>query len=265
MPLDWSILNTNQPVDIGGNFARGYQIGQAIVDKYHERNALAALAQTPNDPTALATLYKVNPTLGAHFEDRGRQLAATQRRATIAQQYAGGDTTGARVAALGAGDIDLAEQLGKLDDATKKQAVDFWEKAGPIAYKLKQTPDPAQRQALWSQAKPILQSEGIDSAQLDKFDPTNEGQLDAAITMAQKVGDLASQGKIEWHQQGENPSFATDAMGHPIGTQNPAIPAAAVPPVTATDKSGRKVQFNPQSKAWEPLGGAGGNASGGFP
>jgi hypothetical protein len=49
--------------------------------------------------------------------------------------------------------------------------------------------------------------------------------LDAAITTAQKVSDLISQGKIEWHQQGENPSFATDSMGHPIGSANPATVA----------------------------------------
>jgi hypothetical protein len=233
MGLDWSILRSDGPVDIAGNFARGYQIGSAIIDKYHERNALAALAQQPNDPRALSMLYQVNPQMGAHFEARGTQLQATQRQATLGAQYASGDTRGAEVAAMSAGDFDLAKQFQTLDESKVKTAADFWEKAGPIAYKLKQTADPAQRQALWQQAKPILQSEGIDQSKLDQFDPTNDQQLDAAIVMSQKVSDLVNQGKIEWHQQGENPSFATDAMGHPIGSANPATVAVGGNPAPA--------------------------------
>jgi hypothetical protein len=103
--------------------------------------------------------------------------------------------------------------------------VDFWEKAGPIAYKLKQTADPAQRQALWAAGQADSPERRHRRDQLEKFDPTNDTQLDAAITTSQKISDLINQGKIEWHQQGENPSFATDAMGHPIGAQ-PTRPVA---------------------------------------
>src|SRR4051794_39770093 len=112
--LDWAILRTNQPVDIAGNFprgcplsppvrgnfARGYQLSTAIMDKCHERNALAALANSPNDPSALAKLYQVNPQLGEYFQKRGAQLQEAQRRTAIGQQYAGGDTQGARTAAV---------------------------------------------------------------------------------------------------------------------------------------------------------------------
>jgi hypothetical protein len=83
--LDWSILRTNQPVDIAGNFARGYQLSTAIMDKFHERNALAALANSPNDPSALAKLYQVNPQLADHFQKRGssfRKRSAVPRSAS---------------------------------------------------------------------------------------------------------------------------------------------------------------------------------------
>jgi hypothetical protein len=227
--IDWSILRENAPVDIASNFATGYKMGAAIVDKFHERNALATLGQNPDDNAALTTLYQVNPQLASTIEaHRGAQQRAAQaqqelqRRAALGQLYTQ-DPNAARTSAISQGDFDLADQFSKLDKDTQSRAADFWQKAGPIAYKLKQTADPAQRQALWQQAKPILQSEGIDAAQLDQFDPTNDAQLDAAITTSQKVSDLIAQGKIEWHQQGENPSFATDAMGRPVGTANPAI------------------------------------------
>jgi hypothetical protein len=250
LALDWSILNTNQPVDIAGNFARGFQVGQALMDKFHERNALAALAQTPNDPAALATLYQVNPTLGAHFEERGQQLATAQRRAAIGTEYAT-DPAGARQAAVASGDFDLADQLSKLDDTKQKQAVDFWQKAGPIAYALKQKTDPAQRLALWQQAKPILQSEGVDTTALNQFDPTNDAQLDAAITMSQKVSDLINQGKIEWHAvPGDGGSmFATDTMGRPVGANNPYANGA----ISASAPANDAAKLNP-AQAWQFIG-----------
>jgi hypothetical protein len=216
MPIDWSILRTDGPVDIAGNFARGYQMSTAIIDKLHERNALAAVAANPDDQQAGFMEQR------AIARRKATQDAQDRQRAVALGGLYTKDPQGAREEAISAGDFDLAKTFGELDETTQKRAASFWEKAGPIAYKLKQTTDPAARQALWQQARPILESEGIDSAQLDKFDPTNDAQLDAAITTSQKISDLIGQGKIEWHQQGENPSFATDAMGHPVGTQNPA-------------------------------------------
>jgi hypothetical protein len=238
-------------VDIAGNFARGYQIGSAIIDKYHERNALAALAQQPNDPRALSMLYQVNPQLGQHFEARGAQLQATQRQATLGAQYASGDTRGAEVAAMSAGDFDLAKQFQTLDESKVKTAAGFWEKAGPIAYKLKQTADPAQRQALWQQAKPILQSEGIDQSKLDQFDPTNDQQLDAAIVMSQKVGDLVNQGKPEeFNVEPGAARYQRDPVTGKITTLIAANPGGAPfgAPASSPDRSGAKLT---SSQAWQ--------------
>lgn len=230
MAIDWGIIQAAGPVDIAGNFARGYQLADTIISKVHERNALGYLARNPDDQNALAQLYQANPQMGAHFEARAAQRQAAireqegrDRQAQLGQLY-NADPSAARTAAIGSGDFDLAKTFSSLDEATQKRAADFWQKAGPVAYALKQKTDPAERQALWAQAKPILQSEGIDAAQLDKFDPTNEAQLDAAITTSQKISDLINQGKIEYHAvPGDGGAlFATDAMGHPIGSQNPA-------------------------------------------
>lgn len=241
MPLDWSILRTNAPVDIAGNFAQGFKMGSALVDQFHEKNALAALAQRPDDPAALATLYQVNPTLASTMETR--RIARTKfvqdqqdrQRQTVLGELYNQDPNGARQEAIAAGDFDLAKTFGGLDEGAQKRAATFWEKAGPIAYRLKQTNDPVERQAIWQQARGILQSEAVDPALLDRFDPTNDTQLDAAITTSQKMSDLIDQNKVVWHQQGEQPSFATDGMGRPVGSRNPYANGGA--PVTPTAQS----------------------------
>lgn len=274
MPLDWSILRENQPVDIAGNFATGYKMGSALIDKVHQNNALASLAQNPEDNAALSTLYQVNPGLASSLETRhvarkkfADEQAALARRTALGTQYAGGDTTGAEKAAVSQGDFDVAAEFSKLDETQQKKAGDFWEKAGPIAYQLQQTKDPAQRQALWAQARPILLSEGVDTDLVNKFDPTNDAQLNAAVTTAQKVSDLVSQNKIEWHQQGENPSFATNAMGVPVGTANPAT-AGSLPRVTdknsydAVPPGGHYLDPNGHMRV---KGGQSASPAGGFP
>lgn len=271
MAVDWSILRENQPVDIAGNFATGYKMGSAIVDKTHQNNALAALAQNPDDNAALTTLYQINPELASSLETR--QQARTRfeqaqaelaRRAALGAQYTS-DPSGAEKAALSQGDFDVAAEFSKMDETQQKRAADFWTKAGPIAYKLKQTKDPAERQALWAQAKPILQSEGVDSTQLDKFDPTNDAQLDAAVTTAQSVTDLINQGRIHYVQQGQLPSFPVDYMGHVVAT-GPAT-TGSLPRVTdkasydAVPPGGHYLDPNGHMRV---KGGASGNAGGGF-
>ena len=233
MAIDWSILNASGPVDIAGNFARGYQMGQAIVDKYHERNALASLAADPTNSQALGVLYQVDPQLGHYFEQRGADMRSQQQRQAIAQQYTT-DPKGAEQAAVGAGEFDLAKSLMEMDRAGQQRSADFFKMVAPLAYKMRQMPDPAQRQAFLQSAKPMLVANGVDPSAIDGFDVTDNTRLDALIAGAQTVGDLINQGKIEWHQQGEKPSFATDAMGHPIGTENPALPhdTGNIPTVT---------------------------------
>lgn len=227
-----------QPVDVGALTMQGFQTGAAMVKHAQTQNALKGYLANPDDPQAYNALAAYDPGTAASIQRQQilrrreeAQVAEQQRRASIGAQYASGDAAGARTAAIGAGDFDLAEQFGKLDDAQRQRSAEFWKNAGPVAYRLKQTADPQQRQALWEQARPILEAQGADPATLNKFDPTNDAQLDAAITTSQTVAQLIDQGKITWHQQGEQPSFATDSMGRPVGTQNPyktgATPAAS--------------------------------------
>jgi hypothetical protein len=238
-------FNILQPVDVGALTQQGFSTGMAMVKQVQTKNALRAYLDNPDDPQAYNALAAFDPVAAATIQTQqmsrrkmALETAQLNARRAAGTQAAGGDVQGGMATALTAGDTDFADALSKLDDNKKKQAADFWSKAGPVAYQLKQTRDPAARQALWAQAKPILAQTGADPALLEKFDPTNDAQLEAAIVTSQKVSDLIDQGKIVWHQQGEQPSFATDSLGRPIGTQNPYAGGGAAPAPTPPGSGG---------------------------
>jgi hypothetical protein len=241
--INFSLL---QPVDVGALTQQGFATGMALVKHVQTQGALKSYLANPNDPNAYSALAALDPQAAQAIQrqealrrQEEARVAEQQRRQSIGAQYASGDTAGARTAAIGAGDFDLVEQFGKLDDDSRKRSVSFWTAAAPLAYKLRQIADPQQRKQLFEAAKPQLLAQGADEATLSQFDPTNDTALDAVITTGQKVSDLIDQGKITWHQQGEQPSFATDSMGRPIGTQNPyagggASPAPSPAPAAAS-------------------------------
>jgi hypothetical protein len=235
--LNWNLL---QPVDTGAAVQQGFATGMAMVKHAQTQNALHTYMQNPDDPHAFSALAAYDPETATRFQTLrlaqhkiAREDAQDAATRAIGAHAAAGDMAGARTAAYQSGNFDLVEQFNKLDDATRKRTADFWTAAAPLAYKLRQIPDPAQRRALFEAAKPQLLATGADEATLSKFDPTNDNQLDAAVATGQKVGDLIEQGKIVWHQQGEQPSFATDSMGRPVGSQNPYRQGAAPQPTPA--------------------------------
>jgi hypothetical protein len=244
-----------QPVDVGALTQQGFSTGMAMVKHVQTKNALRSYLDNPDDPQAYNALAAFDPSAAATIQTQQLQrrkyaleTAQLNARKTAGTQAAGGDVQGGMATALSAGDTDFADALSKLDDASKKRAADFWTKAGPVAFRLKQTTDPQARASLWAEAKPILAQTGADASLLDKFDPTNDAQLEAAIITSQKVSDLIEQSKIVWHQQGEQPSFATDTMGRPIGTQNPYRQGGPAPssgqPSTGNSSDSRGVRNN---------------------
>lgn len=241
--IAWHLL---QPVDVGAQVQQGFATGQALVKQIQGRNALRAYLANPDDPNAYGALAQFDPQAAASIERQQmlRRKEALDQQDRQRQTALGGlynaDPAAAREEAIGAGDFELAKQFDALDEQTRKRTAETWQHVGPIAYRLKQTPDPAARAALWEQARPILEASGADAKTLDKFDPNNDAQIEAALTTSQKVSELIDQGKITWHQQGEQPSFATDSMGRPVGSQNPyakttAAMTYAQPPAVAND------------------------------
>lgn len=222
--IAWHLL---QPVDTGAQVMQGFQTGAALVKGLQTRSALGAYLQNPDDPGAYSALAYLDPQAAAHAQQQHmlqrKELVDRQdrERAVALGGLAAEDPAGAREEALRAGDFDLAKTFGELDETQQKKTAEFWGKAGSVAFQLKQKADPQERMALWAQARPILEAQGAPAHMLDQFDPTNDTQLDAAITTAQGIDKLIEQGRVTWHQQGEQPSFATDFMGRPVGTKNP--------------------------------------------
>lgn len=81
MALDWSILRSNGPVDIAGNFARGYEMSTKIISDIRQRQALGELAADPDNPNALAALYRTNPEMGMRMETMNVARHKTAREA----------------------------------------------------------------------------------------------------------------------------------------------------------------------------------------
>jgi hypothetical protein len=130
-------------------------------------------------------------------------LRRRRRQSAIAQQYAGGDTQGAETAAIGAGEFDLAKQLTQMDDAKRTKTAAFFKAAGPLAYKMRQMTDPAQRKAFLDANRPMLEAEGVNPQAIDSFDVSNDQALDGLIAGNQTVDQLISQNKIEWQSERE--------------------------------------------------------------
>lgn len=79
----------------------------------------------------------------------------------------------------------------------------------------------------------------------------SEQARQSAIATAGLFDKFMESKKVIWHQQGENPSFATDAYGNPVGTGNPASQTQDLPrPQSAAERD----QLPPGTKYIAPDG-----------
>ena len=249
--IRWNIL---QPVDVGAQVQQGFATGMALVKQVQANNALRAFAANPDDPNAYSALAAFDPQTAASMQQqhllRRKALIEQQereRRTALGELYTQ-DPAGAREEAVAAGDFDLAEQFGKLDEAQQKRSADFWGKAGALAFKLKQSPTSEARTALWQQARPLLEQMGAPAEMLDRIDPLNDTQLDAAIATSQKIGDLIAQSQPKEFNVGPGEGrYARDPItgeirtviapnpgGHSFGAPVPVAPPAAAGAVAST-------------------------------
>lgn len=197
--INFSLL---QPVDVGALTQQGFATGMAMVKHAQTQNALKGYLANPDDPQAYNALAAYDPDAAASIQRQqmlrrreAAQVAEQQRRASIGAQYASGDATGARTAAIGAGDFDLAEQFSKLDGAHLKKIHDGWSSAAGLAYRMRGLASNEERQAYWQQNRPLLESQGVPPEVLDKVDPTNIAQLDGIISQAQTIAEQIAAAK----------------------------------------------------------------------
>lgn len=262
MGVNWSAL---QAPDIAGSFMSGLQHGQQRRKEVQQEEAFSAYAQNPDDPNAFTMMAKVNPRMAMGIredqEKRKRETAATE----LARRAASGDN-----AALQEMMVSNPDAFKTIDGATKarmKEANDF---LGNAAMQISRLPE-EQRAATWSQYVQQAESGGMDiPSYLEAYSPQ---ALNTAVARAGMVNELLNSQKVVWHQVGERPSFATDAYGQPVGSDNPynagtggeVTPAG--PTVGAIEDGYRFKGGDPSdSKSWEPVsnGGQTPHASGTF-
>jgi hypothetical protein len=85
--MDWPMIRFDmlQQSDPAATFMQGFQNARAFRQQMATDNALAAFAQNPDDPQALAALTAANPQVGLGFRREQRQ-EQFQNRALEAQQ-----------------------------------------------------------------------------------------------------------------------------------------------------------------------------------
>lgn len=234
MSIDWSLIG--QPVDLSARFREGYHHSQEANRQRRMEGALAAFSSDPSNPAAQSALASLSPDfalyMGKHKLDTALEA---EKRTRIGKYVVDGDFGGGAARAAAAGDIDVADTLLKLDKPQKDRLQGMYKSAAPIAYQALKLPYEQRKQYIAS-ATPELKANGWSDEQLSQFDPTDEALhavVDSNLTLEQHMG----RDEIKWHQAGEQPSFATDAMGHPVGAGNPyaGTSGGGHPPVLTDD------------------------------
>ena len=266
MALDWSILRQGQPVDIAGNFATGYKMGEAMINRFHQSNALAALAQNPDDNAALMTLYQVNPDLADHLEAHGIARAKVQRDNAARNALSSyimnrsGNATDATVAPSGTGTAPAAapavggdsgwttlvqadpekalavkKQLDDMSDGDRVALQKQYSSAAPLAYQALKLPY-EQRKAYIESVKPELGAAGWTADKVDAFDPTDAnlgGIVQSAMTLDQAMG----RDKVDYREVMPGARLVPfDATGRPLTSD--AGQAQTPSPPTSGDAGG---------------------------
>jgi hypothetical protein len=237
MPPNYNLLF--QGGNAGEAFGQAFQKGMQQNQQNTAHNALSALAQDPTNKAALAALAKADPELALKFQSQ--QTEALKAHVGAHQE-----------------NIIKGAQILRQFNPTDQQS--------------------------YTQALAAAQAAGVDISQVpQQYDPTYvAGVIHVADALKPEAGtqdpgiirefDIASQRGLvpqgttyEQYVQMRNPGMSTPVT-IPYGAQvmqGGGAPAAS--PMTATGPNGEKVQLNPQTGQWEPMGGAGGNVGGGFP
>ena len=129
-----------------------------------------------------------NQQIAQQQQDRALAQQKMQRLGDIGRQAAGGDLTGAKAAAVAAGDFDLVKAIQGLEQEhrdTLKRRVDS---AAPLAYEASKLPY-EQRKAFIGANSQGLIANGWSPDELAGFDPTDQA-LHGIVTEAQSLKDI---------------------------------------------------------------------------
>jgi hypothetical protein len=183
MAVDFGALRPANPL---ASFAQGQQYGTQLRQERSRRNALARYAEGDLEGAAAEMFAADDPEAAAALTREASRIAEERRRKDVGAEYAK-DPGSARRKALESGDFDLVAEIGKLDADGRARAKAVAEDQGAYALGLKKIPY-AQRRAKLAADRERLRGMGFSDAQIDGFDPTDEG-LDGVAGAALSVKD----------------------------------------------------------------------------
>lgn len=223
-----------QVPNAGAAFQQAFQQGQKQRKDDQSNRAMTALAVDPTNQQALNSLAVVNPEAAISFREK--------QQAHHLQELSGHRDAikfGAQV----------LKSINPHDEATYQQALQMYAQGGGDLTHVPQHWD--------ATAQEYVKNVVALDAQLNP----DHDQTSATIRefqQAQTLGLIPQGTSYQAFLQMKNPG-----MSSPV-----TLPYGATVQgggsMTATDAHGNKVQYNPQSGQWEPMGGAGGNASSNF-
>lgn len=210
MAVNWGL---GAPVNVGGMFTQGFEHGQQVARERQTDQALAAFTQDPENPQAINALMRVNPRVGFQlYQDQRKSQKETRIRALVQKVSAGDDSVMPDLL------FEAPELWARLDEKTKKQVADATSFMGQAGLEIGQLPE-EKRPAAWDAYVKQGEAGGLDiPARYERYTPE---AFKAAMAEAGKMAEFLTSQKLVWHQEGERPSFATNAMGIPVGSQNP--------------------------------------------
>jgi hypothetical protein len=216
--------------------------GQAFTDAFQggmKQNALANFAQNPGDPKAAGAAARYAPDAVLQYREKELATQAEQQKAALEQWH---KTAGA---------------IAKLADTPEKwdQAVDYLVAQGhPEVAQLKGHFSPNLRAQFMALGGEKDDNPAQDPGIIREYDiATQRGLVPQGTTYTQYVAM-------------RNPgSYTPVTVPYNSTVTAGAQQGGGAAPVTATGPNGQKIQLNQQTGQWEPVGGAGGNVSGGFP
>lgn len=169
---------------------------------------------------------------------KAQQLQRSQMaQQAVASAVGRGDYGAAQQAAIGAGDFDLAKQIGGLDDAQRKRAADEAGAIGRVAQALTAVPE-AQRASELAKYAPMLRQAGIGAHELQGVDLTDAG-LARYVGFSQSINDQLAAARPQYQVIPEG--------GTLVNTRDPQALKAYSTPQAAPQTGGGSLEAQAQA------------------
>jgi len=182
MAVNWG-LGLNYP-DAGQAFTQGLRSGASS-------SALNALLADPNNPAIAQKLAPFNPELALKIQGQQQNALAAQHERDVRVRAAQGDPN-ARTELAG---IDW-DAWAKLDEGTRKKAVEAVDFIGQAALQINSLRDENERAAAWTEYVRQAEARGMDiPAEYERYSP---GVLQAALAESKMIKDQLAQNEPKY-------------------------------------------------------------------